>query len=639
MSCDPKRRGKRRQKRTFHGNRWTKKARNDEEATLCADSDSDGDEASLIRQDEPCTNSSPSATPTRSEVKLQNLYAVMKDSSDESSDETELSDSESEDNDETVIIEQELDGYRLIDIAILNQNVSSQLACTFCHGSVQLLEVKRKGLGSELAFHCENPACNRQRSFPSCPQITAGNLSVHSVNRRATFAMRCIGGDLAELETFCGVMGLPPPVRKSSHNKINKTLEQAACTVQKKSMQAAAKLEHSLAVVEEDQVLCDIDVSFDGTYMTRGHTSKVGVATLIGCETGKVLDTGSRSKVCKSCDYWSKQDQNTQKYRAWQATHGDECTQNHDGSSGAMEADIAKEVFSRSVELYNLRYTKFIGDGDTNSFKKVFDAKVYGDQHPVEKIECVGHVQKRMGTRLRNLRARYGKRQLADGKTISGRGRLTEEQVKSIQQHYGNAIRNNKGNLTKMREAVWAIYFHKGSTDEEPVHNFCLSWCPYKKAEAAGTLDTYKHTNNLPKAVMDEIKPIFKDLVKTELLKKCLDGYTQNANESVNSVIWKFCPKVKHHGLTVVNTATAVAVCIFNDGTTSLGEILKELQIEVGVFSRNFFEQKDAARIITAQRQSLHASKEYRRRRRMRRLGREEEDAEREGFPYLAGGH
>ncbi|KAL8615364.1 hypothetical protein ACOMHN_023083 [Nucella lapillus] len=43
--------------------------------------------------------------------------------------------------------------------------------------------------------------------------------------------------------------------------------------------------------------------------MTRGHSSKIGVVTAIGLETGKVLDSGTKSKVCKSCDYWEKQDQ------------------------------------------------------------------------------------------------------------------------------------------------------------------------------------------------------------------------------------------------------------------------------------------------------------------------------------------
>ncbi|GFV60306.1 hypothetical protein TNCV_3469421 [Trichonephila clavipes] len=35
--------------------------------------------------------------------------------------------------------------------------------------------------------------------------------------------------------------------------------------------------------------------------------------------------------------------------------------------------------------------------------------KPYGDSVPIEKAECVGHVQKRMGSRLRKLKALWGK--------------------------------------------------------------------------------------------------------------------------------------------------------------------------------------------------------------------------------------
>jgi hypothetical protein len=49
---------------------------------------------------------------------------------------------------------------------------------------------------------------------------------------------------------------------------------------------------------------------------------------------------------------------------------------------------------------------------------------------------------------------------LADGKTIGGRNRLTDERILAIQKYYGLAIRRNTGNLNKMRQAVWAQYFH-----------------------------------------------------------------------------------------------------------------------------------------------------------------------------------
>ena len=84
--------------------------------------------------------------------------------------------------------------------------------------------------------------------------------------------------------------------------------------------------QYNLAEEEKNKVIRQIDVSVEGTYMTRGHTLEVGVATLIGCKRGKALDTESKSKSCKSCDYWNKQTKNTQRYKDWQAKHVNNCT-------------------------------------------------------------------------------------------------------------------------------------------------------------------------------------------------------------------------------------------------------------------------------------------------------------------------
>lgn len=45
---------------------------------------------------------------------------------------------------------------------------------------------------------------------------------------------------------------------------------------------------------------------------------------------------------------------------------------------------------------------------------------------PLKKKDCVGHVQKRLGTALRNLKVTHWGQKLADDKTIGGKGRLTD---------------------------------------------------------------------------------------------------------------------------------------------------------------------------------------------------------------------
>ncbi|GFU95522.1 uncharacterized protein TNCV_2729761 [Trichonephila clavipes] len=70
---------------------------------------------------------------------------------------------------------------------------------------------------------------------------------------------------------------------------------------------------------------------------------------------------------------------------------------------------------------------------------------------------------------------------LLDGKSISGKNRLTDKLIDKITTYFGNAIRQNNSSVSDMRQAIWAIYCHYRSTDEKPMHHFSpngdTSWC------------------------------------------------------------------------------------------------------------------------------------------------------------------
>ena len=148
----------------------------------------------------------------------------------------------------------------------------------------------------------------------------------------------------------------------------------------------------------DDKILCR--VSLDGSWQKGGQSSLNGLATAIS--NGKCIDSETFSKFCKGCSSWSNVSKESQAYQCWYAEH--KCNANHEKSSGAMEAAGAVAIFNRSVMKYNLIYNEYLGDGDTTSFKEVLDSHPY-DEFGVEpqKLECVGHIQKRLGTRLRTL--------------------------------------------------------------------------------------------------------------------------------------------------------------------------------------------------------------------------------------------
>ena len=146
----------------------------------------------------------------------------------------------------------------------------------------------------------------------------------------------------------------------------------------------------------------DVSVSVDATWQKRGFSSINGVVAAISIDTGKVVDCVVMARYCKACksnEHLKTTD--TQAYATWQATY--ECSLNVYGSAPKMESTGTKRIFERSIETNNLRYMNFYGDGDGKSFKTV--AYIYGDNDQVNKQECIGHYQKRVGCRLRKLHA------------------------------------------------------------------------------------------------------------------------------------------------------------------------------------------------------------------------------------------
>lgn len=180
-----------------------------------------------------------------------------------------------------------------------------------------------------------------------------------------------------------------------------------------------------------------------------------------------------------------------------------------------------------------MRYMEFLGDSDSKAHKLLVQEAVYGDVD-IEKLECVGHIQKRLGSRLRSLKKRLGKTPLADGKPIGGAGRLTDKRIDKLRAYFGKAIRQNTHNITAMQNAVMAIWHHSRSADDNPDHDLCPegedSWCGFQRDIPKGTAD-YAHKEPMKEAVANAILPTFEALSEESLLSKCTHGGTQNQNE------------------------------------------------------------------------------------------------------------
>ena len=79
------------------------------------------------------------------------------------------------------------------------------------------------------------------------------------------------------------------------------------------------------------------------------------------------------------------------------------CKENYEVTSGGMEVAGVLNIFNFSICAQGICYTKYLGDGDSKAYQKVFADKHCGPNISVTKLECIVHVQKRMGARLRRL--------------------------------------------------------------------------------------------------------------------------------------------------------------------------------------------------------------------------------------------
>ncbi|KYN18206.1 hypothetical protein ALC57_09489, partial [Trachymyrmex cornetzi] len=433
--------------------------------------------------------------------------------------------------------------------------------------------------------------------------------NAYEINRRIVIAMRLLGIGLQGIRKFCAFMELPRPVFQSVYDSIIDHICTATKIVSDNSMSNAAIEEKRISAEKREKN--GITVSGDGSWRKRGFSFLFGFVSLIGWDTDKIIDVVVKSKYCKACEYWKKKE-DTEEYSEWLESHANECQANHDGSAGKMEVDAAIEMFQRSEKLH-----------DVKPYKNI----------TVTKKECVDHVQKRMGTHLRNLKKRT--------KGLGGKGKLTGKLIDELSIYFRLAIRRNCQSVEKMKIAIWATLFHKLSTDDNPQHDDCPtgedSWCSWQKAKSLGTLDTYTHKPPMSDEIFNAIKPIYEQLTTDDLLTRCIGGYTQNSNENFNSTVWSMAPKTMNSGKKIVDIATNIALCIFNDGLMSILYIFETMKMKIGLNSYQLCTEVDEKRVQKAERSLSDGAKQARIDLKTGRKEKEDEEMELEGQLYGAG--
>ncbi|KAG8229879.1 hypothetical protein J437_LFUL008271 [Ladona fulva] len=349
--------------------------------------------------------------------------------------------------------------YSIFNFNLVFTMLSTILKCKTCDSDVIFLKRGEQGLGFQLCVRC---SCG-EKLINSSPKI---NNKAFEINRRIVFVMRLMGVGLHALNLFCSLMDLSKGFTQktfySAVDNIHSAVKGDYDLVIRKAGREEIEKTREAENGEENLTVCG-----DGSWSKRGFSSMYGVITLIGQKTSKVLDNAVKSTFCHVC-ISMKSKAGTAEFDQWYSEHKEQCFINHDGSAGKMEVDGMLEIFARSIELHNTKYKRYIGDGDTKTFTSLL--KVDKD---LEKKECINHVHKRMGSRLRNAKKIH--------KNLGGHGygKLTNELIKELTIYYGLAIRRHSDSAAEMKREILETVYH--STTNMSSNQIATATKPKKK--------------------------------------------------------------------------------------------------------------------------------------------------------------
>ena len=265
----------------------------------------------------------------------------------------------------------------------------------------------------------------------------------------------------------------------------------------------------------------------------------------------------------------------------------------------------------------------------------------------VMKLDCIGHVQKKAGIALHEFRKKNAGK-LKDGLPVGGRKhRLTDSCIDKLQKYYGNAIRRNvfagdisseqaKQHIKNMQNDTMAVLYHSCNIENMERHKFCPSgkdsWCRFKRTGSFGNKDHHPDT-----IFLELLEPVFRRLSSESPLHHCLPGFSQNNNESINSLVWMRAPKQKYYGPQRVEMAAIGAIVQFNEGASGKHLVMKKAGISWGKHSERGSAQKDTKRIHSAKQKTSQKQRKARKKIRVAKLRAEEERKSVEGTSYGAG--
>ncbi|GFV56203.1 uncharacterized protein TNCV_3266101 [Trichonephila clavipes] len=138
----------------------------------------------------------------------------------------------------------------------------------------------------------------------------------------------------------------------------------------------------------------------------------------------------------------------------------------------------------------------------------------------------------------------------------------------------------------------------------------------------------------LTQEVVAKILPVYQRLASNEILSRCTSGKSQNANESLHSVIWSHCPKESFQSKKRLEISVVTAVSEFNFGSLFT---LKHVHQNASLPSMQISGVRDERRLKQSRSKTYQIAKDKRTMKRKISNKIENINRKSEGLSYCAG--
>ena len=303
-----------------------------------------------------------------------------------------------------------LDGSRIVNLEKLQEYINKlAIHATQCGGEILMSGEKRNGLAVIISTCCSK--CSHTIPLETSHKVKGPRgYRRWECNLAAVWGQMSTGGGHSKLSETMSVLGVPVMSARHFINTERDIGEWWRNELQE-LMVKAGKEEKQLAIERGDYLegVPAITVIVDGGWSKRSHchsyNAKSGVGIIIGQATGKLLHIGVRNKYCSACTRGVPVDQHV-------------CYKNWDKSSSEMEPDIILEGFKQAEKVHEVRYKRFVGDGDSSVYPTLIQ-NVPGWGRYIEKLECANHACKCYRSGLEKL--------VQEKPEYKGKGGLTQK--------------------------------------------------------------------------------------------------------------------------------------------------------------------------------------------------------------------